>query len=429
MSSVHFFLPEPRSALFLGRIAPRRKRRALWWGCQTAIVLLCAGCGAADRGEAPGPSRTDSAGVEIVRNADDPLRRAELVQPARRVFGSEEEGPELFGSVGTTRLHANGSLWIAELQAQEIRVFDPGSGAHLFTIGGKGDGPGEFRRSGFLGFDGEGNAYVFDYEHRRLSVFSGSGEFQRSHLLPASLGISPLPLHVTRTGTLFGQIPQGLERRPVDGSLLRDTVKIWTMPVEGTAPTLVSKTLGALWYFRDETQVTVPFASGSRPGFRDDRVYAIDGVGEASYSVYGPGGLERRVEIDRPPRQIDERSVTRFLEARRRGPYPQSQLRIYEDHLSDMPIPEARRYWDGLVFSDQGDAWLLRAGDPFAAPAGDPADGQVWDIFDAEGVFIGHMSLPANVWLVQVTGGSALTIVSDEMGRATVAIHDIRWIG
>ena len=394
-----------------------------------AIVLLCAGCGVSDRSDVAGPSRTDSAGVEIVRNADEPLRRGELVQPARRVFGSEEEGPELFGSVGTTRLHANGSLWIADLQAQEIRVFDPGSGAHLFTIGGKGDGPGEFRRSGFLGFDGEGNAYVYDYEHRRLSVFSGSGEFQRSHLLPSSLGISPLPLHVTRTGTLFGQIPQGLERRPVDGSLRRDTVKIWTMPVEGTAPTLVSKTLGALWYFHDGTQVTVPFASGSRPGFRDDRVYAIDGVGEASYSVYGPGGLERRVEIDRPPRQIDDHAVTMFLEGMRRSPVPDSQLRIYEEHLSDMPIPEARRHWDYLRFTDQGEVWLWRAGDAAEATADDPADDQVWDVFDAEGAFIGHVRLPANVWLQQVTGQTALVVVYDEIDRATVAIHDIRWVG
>ena len=393
------------------------------------MVLLCAGCGVADRSQATGPSRTDSAGVQIVRNADEPQRRGELVQPARRVFGSEEEGPELFGRVGTARLHPNGSLWIAESQSQEIRVFDPGSGAHLFTIGGRGDGPGEFRRSGLLGFDGEGSAYVFDREHRRLSVYSGIGEFLRSHLLPATLGISPLPLHVTRAGTLLGQIPQGMERPPADGSILRDTVRIWTMPVDGTSPTLVSQTLGALWYFRDGRQVSIPFASGSRPGFRDDRVYVIDGAGEASYSVYGPAGLERRVEIDRPPRRVDDRSVTMFLEARRRGPFPEALLRIYEDHLSDMPIPEARRNWDGLVSTDEGDVWLLRAGDAVEAVAGAPAADQAWDVFDAEGVFTGPVRLPANVLPVQVMGQFVLTLIFDEMDRAAVAIHDLRWIG
>lgn len=35
------------------------------------------------------------------------------------------------------------------------------------------------------------------------------------------------------------------------------------------------------------------------------------------------------------------------------------------------------------------------------------------------------MSLPANVGLVEVTENTALTLVRDEMGRATVAVHDI----
>ena len=406
-------------------------------GSHVAVVLLSAACGVSDRSEVTGPGRADSAGVEIVRNADEPLLRGELVQPARRVFGSEEEGPELFGGVASARLHPNGSLWIAEWQTQEIRVFDSGSGAHLFTIGGRGDGPGEFRRSAFLGFDAEGNSYVYDYEHRRLSVFSESGEFQRSHLVPSSLGISPRPRHVTRTGTLLGQIPRGMERIPADGSTFRDTVRIWTMPLDGTAPTLVAETLGALWYLHDGMQVVVPytgvlpspFAGGSLQGFRDDRVYITDDAGEASYSVYGPAGLERRVEIDRAPRRIDGFSATMFVEQLRRSRVAESRVRFYEKHLPDMPIPEAQRDWDALVVTDEGGVWLLRAGDAEVAMAGVPQDDQVWDVFEAEGGFVGHIRLPANVGPVQVSGQSVLTIVRDELGRSTVAIHDVRWTG
>ena len=289
--------------------------------CHVATVLLCAGCGVSDRSEAGGPVRADSAGIEIVRNADEPLPRGELVHPARRVFGSETEGPELFGGLGGVRLHLNGSLWIQEWQTQEIRVFDSGSGAHLFTIGGKGDGPGEFLRSSLLGFDAEGSAYVYDAEHRRLSVFSESGEFERSDLMPSSLGFWPRPLHVTWTGTLLGQIPRTLDRIPANGSMLRDTVRIWTMSLDGTAPTLVSQTPGPLRYFHDGLQVAVPYtgglpspyADGSPAGFWDDRVYVTDKTGEASYSVYGPAGLERRVEIERAPRRIDGFSATEFV--------------------------------------------------------------------------------------------------------------------
>ncbi|MYA63672.1 MAG: hypothetical protein F4139_00320 [Gemmatimonadetes bacterium] len=395
-----------------------------------AIVLLCAGCGVSDRSEEAGPGHADSAGVAIVRNADDPLLpRGELVHPARRVFGSETEGPELFGGGVGARLHPNGSLWISEAQTREIRVFDSGSGAHLFTIGGRGDGPGEFRRSVFLGFDGEGSAYVYDHEHRRLSVFSESGELLRSHLMPPSLGISPRPRHVTPAGTLLGHISGGLERMPVDGSTVRDTVRIWTMPLDGTAPVLVMETLGALWYFHDGTPVSVPFAGGPRLGFRDDRVYMVDNTGEVSYSVYGPAGLERRAEIDRAPLQVDAASRAMFLERIRRGGVPASHARIYEEHLSDMPIPDAQRHWDAVVVTDEGGAWLLRPGDPEPAMAGVPADDQVWDVFDAEGVLVGNIRLPVNVGPVQVSGQTALTVVRDELGRVTVAIHEVRWMG
>ena len=51
-------------------------------------------------------------------------------------------------------------------------------------------------------------AYVYDDRHRRLSVFSESGELLGSHLMPSSFGFGPRPLHVTRTGTLIGQIPR-----------------------------------------------------------------------------------------------------------------------------------------------------------------------------------------------------------------------------
>ena len=405
--------------------------RSVWSGLargfHAAIVLLCAGCGVSDRREGAGPVRTDSAGVEIVWNTDEPLLRGEL-QPARKTFGSEEEGPELFGQVADARLHPSGSLWIAERQTQEIRVFDSGSGAHRFTIGGEGDGPGEFRQSRLLGFDAEGAAYVYDDRHRRLSVFSESGELLGSHPMPSSLGMWPQPLHVTRTGTLLGSIPRTLGYMPANGATIRDTVRTWIMRLDGTAPTLVAETLGPLWYFQNNRQYVVPYTDGPLRGFWDDRVYVTDDAGEVSYSVYGPSGLERRADIERATRRIDDSSAKMFVERLRRSRAPESRVRFYEKHLPDMPIPEAGRAWDALVVTDQGGAWLLRAVGAKGKAVGAPPADQVWDVFDAKGEFVGHIQLPAKSRLVQVSEQSALMIVADAMGRVTVAIHRVRWI-
>ena len=118
-----------------------------------------------------------------------------------------------------------------------------------------------------------------------------------------------------------------------------------------------------------------------------------------------------------------------FVEQLRRSRVAESRVRFYEKHLPDMPIPEAQRDWDALVVTDEGGVWLLRAGDAEVAMAGVPQDDQVWDVFEAEGGFVGHIRLPANVGPVQVSGQSVLTIVRDELGRSTVAIHDVRWTG
>ena len=313
----------------------------------------------------------------------------------------------------------------------------PALGHIYLRSAGRGDGPGEFQRSSFLGFDAEGSAYVYDYRHRRVSVFSEHGELQRTDLMPSWLGVGPRPLHVTHTGVLLGQIPEGMERTPADGSTVRDTVKIWTMPLDGEPPNLVWKAPGALWYFQDGMSVVVPYtgnlpppyAGGSSFGFWDDRIYATDDAGESSYSVYGPAGLERKVEIDRVFRQASDFSATLFVEYMRQRRFPESLLEIYEDHLADMPIPNAHRAWDALVVTNEGGAWLLRASTDDAPTASADAEDRVWDVFDAEGVFGGHVRLPPDVGLVHVSGESTVTIVSGELGRVTVGVHDVRWIG
>ncbi len=82
----------------------------------------------------------------------------------------------------------------------------------------------------------------------------------------------------------------------------------------------------------------------------------------------------------------------------------------------------------GSGVTDQGGAWLLRAEAAEGAMADVSTDVQVWDAFDAEGVFLGPIRVPANILLIQLIGQSALTIVYDEMDRASVAIYEVRWM-
>ena len=57
--------------------------------------------------------------------------------------------------------------------------------------------------------------------------------------MPPAFGIAPRPRHVTPAETLLGHITRGMGRTPVDGSTVRDTIRVQTMPLDGLVAVLV----------------------------------------------------------------------------------------------------------------------------------------------------------------------------------------------
>lgn len=85
----------------------------------------------------------------------------------------EAEAPpeELFGRIQHVALSKEGILYIGEEGAQEVRVFDA-TGTYVATMGGRGQGPGEFEDMRDLTLSVQGDSlYVFSGP-RHISVFS-----------------------------------------------------------------------------------------------------------------------------------------------------------------------------------------------------------------------------------------------------------------
>ncbi|MCE7972758.1 MAG: hypothetical protein DYG92_00305 [Leptolyngbya sp. PLA1] len=68
-------------------------------------------------------------------------------------------------------------LYVADMTAQVIRVFDRKSGADLGQIGSVGDGDGQFRLPLGVATDPQGNVYVSDMMRCRVQKFSPEGVF------------------------------------------------------------------------------------------------------------------------------------------------------------------------------------------------------------------------------------------------------------
>ena len=113
----------------------------------TAAVLTILGCDTPGGPAVTAVSR-DSAGITIVENSRPDvsiLDRWHFVEPPIVVLGVDEGTPpqQFSNIVGAARL-SDGRIVIADGQSKEVRYFDE-EGTHLLTVGGPGEGPGEFR--------------------------------------------------------------------------------------------------------------------------------------------------------------------------------------------------------------------------------------------------------------------------------------------
>jgi hypothetical protein len=74
-----------------------------------------------------------------------------------------------FGRIGSLAVDSSGTLYVGDELAQQILMFDS-SGRLLRTLGGKGNGPGEFRSLGSIAWTGNALA-ALDLSNRRVTFF------------------------------------------------------------------------------------------------------------------------------------------------------------------------------------------------------------------------------------------------------------------
>jgi hypothetical protein len=94
---------------------------------------------------------TDSAGVRVTVSADAYRTFATVnPEPLLSLGGADAAGPSEFFRIAGVHMDPHGNLWVADGGSAELRLFRP-DGTHWKTRGGRGDGPGEFRRGGRAG--------------------------------------------------------------------------------------------------------------------------------------------------------------------------------------------------------------------------------------------------------------------------------------
>lgn len=103
------------------------------------------------------------------RAAWEHMKQRILNADAVLALGADAEGPELFGSIMDVAVDDQGNIFVFDVQGQEVHVFDR-DGAFVQVVGGRGDGPSEFRSANGIEASADGRLLVSD-RGNRLKIF------------------------------------------------------------------------------------------------------------------------------------------------------------------------------------------------------------------------------------------------------------------
>jgi hypothetical protein len=146
------------------------------------------------------------------------LLAAQVVDTATlvaRVGSIEGSGPAVFSGIEALELDAAAGFFVLDGPSYEVRAFDM-SGAHRWSFGRQGEGPGEFEYPVGLAFSDQGALWVIDPELQRATVLDGSGTLVETHHVPGGITLSPWPGRFDRNGRLYSYTESGTSEYGLD---------------------------------------------------------------------------------------------------------------------------------------------------------------------------------------------------------------------
>lgn len=367
----------------------------------------------------PGPGRRagtvrDSAGVAIVENPAVGVWRPgeawRVVEELR--IGVAEGAPEYqFGNIVGIDADSDGRIYVLDQEAQQIRVFDA-QGTLLRTIGRAGSGPGEPSRGDTV--------LVPDLFLQRVDWFAAGGEESGSFPLPMAEGI-PSGWGMTPDGRVVHQ----LLRFPFPGQPQSEFSTLAPIIARGTGGS--SETLAVL---RAGGTIRVQGGAMRIRMFEPEPVWDVAADGslltamntDYSIEVRRPGGTLVQVirkPFERAPLTAEdtEAFLELFRDTWKRAGIPPEGIMAAERSLSFADrYPALARLRSG----PGNTIWVRRV--KTAAMAKEPGAGfdmqdpgaPRWDVFDADGRYLGVVEFPANFAFMTFDGDVVYGVLRDE---------------
>lgn len=392
-----------------------------------SVAAVCAAAGLAALGACSAHASSKIAGATDL----DALPKLALTEVSR--YGSEQSPDTGFSSLGQVALDAEGRIYAMDARDMRIRVFDP-TGTLPRTIGGQGNGPGEFKFPPFYGIVGD-TLWAVDFMAYRITLFDLDGHvLSTGRFSPVTVPISGgegdgdiMPVLMRPGGHFLGGIERSTAHRGPK------------VPGTDSAPRLLFDASGALvytvgwylprWRLFGARRVTVGGHAYAVPRPPDDKPFTLllpDGQvvvhrprateeGTATFTVtretFKDSVIYRRTFAYRPVRYSSElldsiamRSVT-FYSASGPDKPSMAAFRAIRDKMDFPTFQPPVEY--GSVGADGG-VWLLReegSGGTYR-----------WLVLGPDGHARGQIELPKTRFPLWTRGNEVFSGVTDSLG-------------
>lgn len=392
-----------------------------------ALALL-SGCDTAPSSDLSRSSRRDSAGISIVDNSAARWTGGEgwivSAQPVLEIgegLGSDDRKFYQFNGVQNALRLTDGRIAVADGGSRQIRIFD-GSGRYVRTVGGQGEGPGEFTALSRIGSRRDGSIDAWDGNLRRLTSFGPEGSVTATTQVPSVGG-----MEVPATGWFAdGSVVIAPSASPMEimnlepGGHRVPSPYLRVSPSSGMVDTLVILPGREQVVKRGEGEHAVSFqlvlfgldgyaAVGPRSFYSGDS-------GAFSIEQRAPDGtLERVIRKSGAPRAVSQEELAKALAA-----FRDQQRKIAEQfgisvETDDPPARTAHPYFDRLLADRSGNLWVRVPG-----AAEEP---QTWLVFDAVGTWMGSVETPAGLEVTDIGDDYVLGVTTDALDVQRVRMY------
>lgn len=383
----------------MSRIGPRLRhiaRRHLFTGLFLTSATACA-----DGAELEGFAETD--------------RWTASQEPTLSVGEVEGDPRYLFSQITGVGLFPDGGFAVSEFSSRAIRVYDA-EGRYVVSMGGPGEGPGEFGDINHLSVVPPDTLLAYDISTLRLTRFLRDGTLLGTTSVEPAGGWPEVFLGTDMDG---GVAVASLVPSPRGGNdIVPDRMVIARYASDGSLVSVVDTVPGIR---RAGGTAVVPFSPFMHAWLLDDSIYVTDGTEPVVDVLDAEGRTVRHIRVSIPRPDLDAAwSVLRAeLSAR-------DQLQWIEDltpGVAEDPVPVIAA---SMVDNDER-IWLKHyepATDATHLRSGAMAGGR-WTVVEADGRVVAEVELPDGFAPMDATGRSVLGVHRDELGVERVRVYEL----